>query len=96
MNPEINDPEMTPQERELASAAMQNMARVIDYTLNGKDTPKDQKHYGFALLVYPFGEIDRSHINYVGTGERGDVLTALKELVARWEGRMPQTTETRQ
>ena len=89
MNPEINEA-MTPQERELASAAMQNMAKNLDEILNGRGTPKDQKHYGFALLVYPFGEIDRAHINYIGTGERGDVLTALKELVARWDDQLPQ------
>lgn len=91
MNPEINDPEMSDQERALASMAMQNMAKTIDEILNGRGTPQREKYYGFALLVYPFSEIDRAHINYVGSGERGDVLTALKELVARWDER-----ETRQ
>ena len=84
MNPEIA-PEITDQEREHASKAMQAMASIIDEILNGKNTPKSQKQYGFALLVYPFDNVDRSHINYIGTGERKDMLTALKEVVARWE-----------
>lgn len=90
MNPEIS-PDITDQEREKASQAMQAMAKILDEILNGKGTPKSQKQYGFALLVYPFGQIDQAHINYIGTGERSDVLTALKELVARWDER-----ETRQ
>lgn len=100
MNPEINQEIsseiMSEAEREMTHKAMNAMARILDDILNGKGTPRDEKQFGFALMIYPFGHIDRAHINYVGTGERNDVLTALKELVARWEGRTPQTTETRQ
>jgi len=84
MNPEIS-PDITDQEREKASQAMQAMAKILDEILNGKGTPKDQRQYGFALLVYPFDQIDQSHINYIGSGKRGDVLVALKELTARWD-----------
>jgi hypothetical protein len=94
MNPEIS-PDITDEERQKAAKAMQAMARILDEILNGKGTPKDQRQYGFSLLVYPFDHIDQSHINYIGSGERSDVLTALKELVARWEGRA-QDHPTRQ
>jgi hypothetical protein len=43
--------------------------------------------WGFALLVFPFVEGD-GRMNYISNAERGDMLTALKELVARMEGRM--------
>jgi hypothetical protein len=67
---------------------MQAMASALDEALNGKAKGADKK-VGFALLTYNFGEHlqGTGRVNYVGNGERDDVLVALKELVARWEGR---------
>ena len=64
---------------------MNELARTLNKYFNG-DGPKK---VGFALLIYNFGEDVKGtgRINYIGNGERRDVLTALKELVARWEGR---------
>ena len=67
---------------------MQTLASTLDTLLNGPAKGADRK-VGFALLTYNMGEdlSGTGRINYVGNGEREDVLTALKELVARWEGR---------
>jgi hypothetical protein len=74
-------------------AAMNSLARGIDKILNGDAT---DKRWGFALLVFPFGEgPHRDRMNYIGNGAREDVLVAIKELAARWEGRHTET-ETRQ
>ncbi len=66
-------------------AMMNAIAKTIDAALN----PDGPKRIGFALLTYHFGEdiTGTGRINYIGNGQRPDVLTALKELVARWEGR---------
>jgi hypothetical protein len=66
---------------------MNDIAHAIDYALNGKKPPK----WGFALLIYPFGDPGEDRMNYIGNGKREDVLVALKELVARWEGRLMET-----
>ena len=43
--------------------------------------------------MYNFGEDIKGtgRVNYIGNGKRDEVLTALKELVARWEGRYSET-----
>jgi hypothetical protein len=83
IQPEIEDP-------------MNALAKTIDIFLNGKHTPPKERKWGFALLVYPFGEgPHRDRMNYIGNGERADVLVAVKELAARWEGRL-QEMGTRQ
>lgn len=64
---------------------MNELAKMLDDFFNG-DGPK---RVGFALLIYNFGEDIKGigRINYIGNGQRPDVLVALKELIARWEGR---------
>lgn len=79
------------------NAMMNDIARSLDTILNGGKKPTDRK-IGFALLTYYMGEdlkgTDR--INYIGNGNRADMLIALKELVARWEGRVPEEPTVRQ
>lgn len=64
---------------------MNILAGMLDEFFNGDG----QKCVGFALLIYNFGEdiAGTGRVNYIGNGRRAEVLTALKELVARWEGR---------
>ena len=69
-----------PEAREL----MNDLARAIDQTMNGDKHPRK---WGFALLIYPFGDPSQDRMNYIGNGKREDVLVAIKELAARWEGR---------
>lgn len=73
----------------------QELAKSLDIVLNGNLLGKERK-IGFALLVFPFGETPKGNrINYIGNGERDDIKVALKELLARWEGRYAET-ETKQ
>ena len=66
--------------------SMNELARMLDAYFNADVKPK---RVGFALLIYNFAEDIKGtgRVNYIGNGERAEVLTALKELVARWEGR---------
>jgi hypothetical protein len=74
-----------------AQRSMMNaLARALDDALNGNARPKK---VGFALLTYNFDD-SSGHINYIGNGRREDVLTAIKELAARWEGRYTETNTT--
>jgi hypothetical protein len=61
---------------------MNALAKSLDLMFNG-DGPRK---VGFALLTYNLND-DTGRINYIGNGRREDVLVALKELVAQWEGR---------
>jgi hypothetical protein len=72
---------------------MNTMAQALDEAFNGDVRPKK---VGFALLIYNLGEQleGTGRINYIGNGRRDEVLTALKELVARWEGRYSKTDTT--
>ena len=58
--------------------------------------PGGKKRIGFALLTYNHGEdiAGTGGVSYVGNGTREDTLIALKELVARWEGRYVETDTT--
>lgn len=67
-----------------ARAVMQVLARTIDDFLNGKADPK---RVGFALLVFPLNGPEGQRTNYVSNGRRNDMLAALKEVIARFEGR---------
>jgi hypothetical protein len=69
---------------------MNELAAALDEVFNGNVRPKK---VGFALLVYNLGEQleGTGRVNYIGNGRRDEVLVALKELVARWEGRYSET-----
>lgn len=67
---------------------MNKLAAVLDDFINEGFTKKE---YGFVLLVFPFDEPKapgEARMNYISNAERPDVITALKELVANFEGRM--------
>jgi hypothetical protein len=63
---------------------MQTMAKTIDGFLNGNTNPK---RVGFAILVFPFDGPANARTNYVSNADRNDMIVALKEVVARFEGR---------
>lgn len=70
---------------------MRSIAAGLDEVLNGEAVGTDRK-IGFALLTYEFGKPKDGKVNYIGNGERDDVRVALKELLARWEGRYADTS----
>lgn len=75
-----------PDTMKMDTAYAQAMASAIDKLLNGDDIGDDRK-VGFALLVYPFGDVKNGRVNYIGNGDRDLVRLAMKEVIARCEGR---------
>lgn len=66
---------------------MQSVAKGLDKICN----PEGERKLGFVLLVFPFGGPEGARCNYVSNAERKDIITALKEIVARFEGRVQET-----
>ena len=72
---------------------MEAISAVIDEVFNGDKKGLD-RDVGFALLVFPIGEgSDQGRMNYMSNSHRKDMLCALKELVARFEGRHAEESE---
>jgi hypothetical protein len=64
---------------------MNALARTLDEWFNGNARGKDRK-VGFCLMVYEFGD-GPGRANYISNADRSDVVTLLKEQLARFEGR---------
>lgn len=61
------------------------VANALDTMFNGGATG-DKRRTGFVLLVFPYGVVD-GNTNYISNGaDRRDVITLMKELIARLEG----------
>lgn len=82
---------------------MNRLAALLDNVLNpGYVRPKTALHVGkgvrdvgFVLLTFPFGDApENNRINYISNGDRRDIIVALKEIVARFEGRHADETQT--
>jgi hypothetical protein len=43
---------------------------------------------GFALLMYEHGKVDGGRVNYISNSNREDMVSAMREFIAREEGRM--------
>jgi hypothetical protein len=67
---------------------MQALASGIDEILNGNVLPKKN---GFVVLVFPFDQVDGARTNYVSNCDRKDIIAALKEVTARFEGQPHQS-----
>lgn len=63
---------------------MNALAQGIDEALNG-EVNSPTKQNGFVLLVFPFEGRD-GRCNYISNADRENVVTLLKEQVARFEG----------
>jgi hypothetical protein len=74
----------------------QSMARALDEFLNGEKKEGRAKKYGFVLLTFEFGHTDNGLVNYVSNANREDMLTAMREWIARAEGRVLEPTKERQ
>ncbi len=68
--------------------AMQAIAGGLDEILNGNRRPRPN---GFVLLVFANDGEEGSRTNYVSNCGRGDMIAALKEVVARFEGQPLQS-----
>jgi hypothetical protein len=63
---------------------MNLLANALDSIFNGDATGAEQRTC-FVLLVAPFGAGD-GRVNYISNGVRADVVTMMKETIARFEG----------
>lgn len=66
-------------------ATMNRVAKSIDTSLNGAAVGGDRK-VGFVLLTFPFDGPDNARTNYISNADRKDIVVAMKEIVARFEG----------
>lgn len=74
-------------------AKMNAVAQVLDETFNGTEMPR---RVGFALLVFEFGKSEGGRVNYISNAERSEMLAAMREYLARAEGRYVEEPDTRQ
>lgn len=68
---------------------MNVIANVLDEFFN-KD--QENKQVAFVLLTAKFGEYEGGRVNYISNGNREDIVSMMKELIARFEGRHSQET----
>jgi hypothetical protein len=73
---------------EETNQTMQFIANTIDRFLNGDERGKikTERAIGFALLVFPFNAPEGKRVNWVSNAVREDMVVALKEIVARFDG----------
>lgn len=65
---------------------MNAMGEALDEVFNGKDYKTRDRKWGFALLIFKFGEDDGNHrMNYISNAERKQIIKALKEFISRDE-----------
>jgi hypothetical protein len=65
---------------------MNAIAAVLDETFNGSLRGED-RNVGFALLVFNLQDGADKRANYICNCRREDMLAAMKEFIARNEGR---------
>lgn len=62
---------------------MRELAYYLDELFNG-DAKGDEREVAFVLLVAPFGPAE-GRCNYISNARREDVVTLMKEQIARFE-----------
>src|SRR6476659_4318287 len=60
---------------------MNNIAKILDMSFN---PDLGERETGFVLMVFPFNRDGR--MNYISNARREDVIIALREQLARFEG----------
>jgi hypothetical protein len=86
--PELGDAPIQPEYHD----QMVRLARLLDQYFNGDARGKDRPT-GFILMVYPFSNLEKgdARCNYISNGaDRRDVVTLMKEMIARFEGQPEQ------
>lgn len=69
----------------------QELMRALAKTLDGLLNDASGKTTGFVLLTFPFDGPAGQRTNYIANCDRADVVVALKEIVARFEGQPQQS-----
>lgn len=75
-------------------AEMNALAKALDEMFNGRDCKAEDKKVGFFLTTFEMNAPGR--FNYISNADKLDVRAMLKEITARIEGRLAQTSETPQ
>lgn len=82
--PTLGDAPIDPEFRD----KMNRLARSLQTLFNGEGTRIADSKVGFALMVFHMNK-EGGRANYISNAQRADVITLLKEQVARFEG-MPE------
>jgi hypothetical protein len=64
---------------------MANLAVELDRILNGEADPRT---VGFCLFVFNLGATENGRVNYISNCDRNEMIVAVKEWLARAEGRV--------
>lgn len=64
-----------------------DLMNAIAKTLDDFFNPGDVRRTAFVLLTARFGDIDDGRVNYISNGDRSDIVSMMKETIARFEGR---------
>ena len=64
---------------------MNRLGRLMGAALNEGAAKKGMGRWGFCLMVFPLEDFD-GRCNYISNANRDDVVTLLKEQLARFEG----------
>jgi len=86
----IPDDDLTPEQRvtqERLEKQAREIASAMDVAING-DVPKAERLYGFALLMFSFGDPPQP-ATYISNGEREDMIRAIEEWLSRIKGQEP-------
>lgn len=51
---------------------------------------------GFALLMFERGKVEGGRVNYISNSNREDMVSAMREFLAREEGRVHEAPEAKQ
>lgn len=71
-------------------AMMNAIAQSLDDVFN----PGDTRRVAFVVLTANMGDYEGGRVNYISNGNREDIVSMLKELIARFEGRYADTGGT--
>lgn len=71
-------------------AMMNAVAQSLDEVFN----PGDTRRVAFVVLTANMGDYEGGRVNYISNGNREDIVSMLKELIARFEGRYADTGGT--
>lgn len=76
-----HDP-VSPEYLALLNATAEALDKIFNNGLKG-----DERQVAFILILTPFGEKPDARLNYISNANRQDAIAALKEFIARNEGR---------
>lgn len=72
-------------------ALMNATAEGLDKIFNGDAQPKK---VGFVLLSFEFDKVEGGRVNYISNADRADMIAAIKEWLARAEGRYAEPSDS--